>query len=246
MFQVEDRELLDGLAAQAAIAIENARLYKEVRSLATVQERERIAREIHDGFAQAVGFLHLRLKTFEDRLGSGGRPPSLAELTDMRVVAKRAYGEVRQSIFGLRTVVTKESGLIPTLAEYLQEFSHQSGILTELHDGDARVTRFSPEAEVQLIRVIQEALANVRKHAGARHAWVRFAFDDDTGQVTIADDGIGFHAEALAGNNGRRFGLRTMRERAEGLGGSLEIRSTPGQGTQVVASIPLMKQDRAS
>jgi len=94
--------------------------------------------------------------------------------------------------------------------------------------------------------VIQEALANVRKHAGARHAWVTFAFDGDTGRVTIADDGIGFRAESVNGNNGRRFGLRIMRERAEGLGGSLEVRSTPGQGTQVVASIPLMKQGCAS
>ena len=246
VFKEEDRELLDGLAAQAAIAIENARLYKEVRSLATIKERERIAREIHDGFAQAVGFLHLRLKTLEDRLGSGSQPPTLAELTDMRVVAKRAYEEVRQSIFGLRTTAPKELGLIPTLAEYLREFNQQSGIVTELQDGDARVTRFSPEAEVQLIRVIQEALANVRKHAGAHHAWVRFAFDGDTGRVTIADDGIGFHAESLRGDHGRRFGLRIMRERAEGLGGCLEIRSTLGQGTQVVASIPLMKQGCAS
>lgn len=246
LFQAEDQQLLDALAAQAAIAIENARLYRDIKSLATTQERERIAREIHDGFAQAVGFLHLRLKTLEDRLRSGRQPPTLAELTDVRVVAKRAYEEVRQSIFGLRTAVPKELGLISTLTEYLREFSQQSGILTGLQDGDARATRFSPEAEVQLIRVIQEALANVQKHAGARHAWVTFAFDGDTGRVTIADDGIGFRAESVNGNHGRRFGLRIMRERAEGLGGSLEVRSTPGQGTQVVASIPLMKQDCAS
>jgi nitrate/nitrite-specific signal transduction histidine kinase len=242
VLQAEDQQLLDALAAQAAIAIENARLYRDIKSLATTQERGRIAREIHDGFAQAVGFLHLRLKTLEDRLQNGSHPPTLAELTDIRVVAKRAYEDVRQSIFGLRTVVPKGLGLIPTLGEYLREFSQQSGIVMELQDGDARVTRFSPEAEVQLIRVIQEALTNVRKHAGARHAWVTFAFDGDTGRVIIADDGIGFHAESLSGDNARRFGLRIMRERAEGLGGSLEIRSTHGQGTQVVATIPLMKQ----
>lgn len=241
-FQAEDQQLLDALAAQAAIAIENARLYGDIKSFATTQERGRIAREIHDGFAQAVGFLHLRLKTLEDRLESGSRPPTLAELTDMRVVAKRAYADVRHSILGLRTVVHKELGLIPTLAEYLREFSQQSGIAMELQDGDARVTRFSPEAEVQLLRVIQEALTNVRKHAAARHARVTFAFDGDTGVVTIADDGVGFNAESMSGDNARRFGLRIMRERAEGLGGSLEIRSTPGQGTQVVAAIPLMKQ----
>ena len=241
-FQAEDQELLDGLAAQAAIAIENARLYREVGSLATVQERRRISREIHDGVAQAVGFLHLRLKTLEDRLGRGSRPPSLAELADMRTVAKRAYEDVRQSIFGLRTVASRERGLISILTEYLREFSQQSGIQTELQDGDSRCTRFAPEAEMQLVRVIQEALTNVRKHAGARRAWVRFALEEDTGCVTIADDGIGFRVESMAGNNGKRFGLRTMRERIEGLGGSLEILSVPGQGTQVVARIPLAKQ----
>ncbi len=242
VLQAEERELLDGLAAQAAIAIENARLYEDVKSLATIQERERIAREIHDGFAQAAGFLHLRLKMLENRLRDGSQPPTLAELADMRIVAKRAYADARQSIFGLRTVVPKELGLIPTLAEYLREFSQQSGIPTELQDGDARATRFSAEAEVQLIRVIQEALTNVRKHAGARHAWVTFDFDEEIGRVTIADDGIGFHANSMRGDSARRFGLRTMRERAEGLGGSLEVRSAPGEGTRVVAHIPLMKQ----
>lgn len=242
VFRAEDREVLDGLAAQAAIAIENARLYEEVRSLATIQERERIAREIHDGFAQAVGFLHLRLKTLEDRLASRGRPPTLAELADLRIVAKRAYGDVRLSIFELRTVVPKEMGLIPTLAEYLREFSRQSGISTELHDGHTGDTRFTVEAEVQLIRVVQEALTNVRKHAGARHAWVTFTFDEEVGQVIIADDGVGFHVDSSRGDSARRFGLRSMRERAEGLGGSLEVRSVPGEGTRVVARIPLGKQ----
>lgn len=241
-FQEEDQELLDGLAAQAAIAIENARLYKEVGSLATVQERERIAREIHDSLAQAVGFLHLRLKTLEDRLGSGGQPPSLAELADMRTVAKRAYEDVRQSIFGLRTVASKERGLIPILTEYLRDFSQQSGIQTDLEDGNPQATRFSPEAEVQLIRVIQEALTNVRKHACARRAWVRFRLAGDMGCVTVADDGIGFQIESISGRDGKRFGLRTMRERTESLGGSLEIRSAPGQGTHVVARFPLSKQ----
>jgi signal transduction histidine kinase len=241
-FETEDQELLDGLAAQAAIAIENARLYKEVGSLATVQERERIAREIHDSLAQAVGFLHLRLKTLEDRLGRGSQPPSLAELADMRTIAKKAYEDVRQSIFGLRTVASKERGLIPILTEYLRDFSQQSGVQAEFRDGNLQATRFSPEAEVQLVRVIQEALANVRKHARAHRAWVQFTLDGDMGCVTIADDGIGFRVESMTGNNGKRFGLRTMRERAEGLGGSLEILSTPGRGTQVVARIPLAKQ----
>ncbi len=238
-FQPEDRELLEGLAAQAAIAIENARLYAEVRSLATVQERERIAREMHDGLAQTVGYFHLRLKTLEDRLEHGGRPPSLDDVVEMRSVAQKAYEDIRQSIFGLRTAVSKALGLIPILSEFLHEFSQQSGIPVELQSEDERATRFTPEGEIQLIRVIQEALTNVRKHANAHHAWVRLALDGDMGLVSIADDGTGFFPEILAGDDRGHFGLRTMRERAEGLGGGLEVLSTPGKGTTIVVRIPL-------
>ncbi len=241
-FQLEDRELLDGLAAQAAIAIENARLYEEVRSLATLQERERIAREMHDGLAQAVGYLHLRLKTLEDRQERGDKPPSSAELAEMRTVARKAYEDVRQSIFGLRTVVSKRLGLIPVLTEYLHEFSQKAGIPVELESENEHATRFSPEGEIQLIRVIQEALTNVWKHANARRAWVRFAQEAEMGRVTIADDGAGFTVEALPGGDRHQFGLQTMRERIEGLGGTLEILSTLGRGTKVVARIPLTGQ----
>ena len=241
-FQPEDRELLEGLAAQAAIAIENARLYREVKALAALQERGRLAREMHDGLAQAVGYLHFRLKTLEDRLESRGQAPCAAELAEMRNTARKAYEDIRQSVFDLRTVVAKGLGLIAILTEYLHEFSQQSGIPVELQDGDARATRYSPEAEIQLIRVIQEALTNVRKHANAHHAWVWFALDGDMGRVTITDDGIGFAVKTADGTGGRRFGLQTMRERAEALGGSLEVHSSLGKGTQVVVRIPLARQ----
>ena len=238
-YQREDRELLEGLAAQAAIAIENARLYREVKALAALQERERLAREMHDGLAQAVGYIHFRLKTLEDRLEVHGQAPRVAELSEMRATARKAYEDIRQSLFGLRTGGSKSMGLIPILTEYLHEFSQQSEIPVELQDGDTRATRFSAEAQIQIIRVIQEALTNVRKHANARRAWVRFALDDGMGRVTIADDGVGFIMRTVAGADRRRFGLGSMRERIESLGGRLEIHSAPRQGTQVVARIPL-------
>jgi two-component system nitrate/nitrite sensor histidine kinase NarX len=244
-FQGGDQALLEGLAAQAAIAIENARLYRQVRSLAAVQERERIAREIHDGAAQGVAFLHLRLKTLEGRMARGGAPPSLAELADMRAVSKRAYVDVRQSIFGLRNGTPPGVGLISVLAKYLREFSRESGIHVEIQDGNPRATDFSPEVEVQLVRVIQEALNNVRKHARARRAWVRFAVEDDMGRVTVEDDGIGFRVESVRGRNGRRFGLLTMRERAEAVGGRLEIVSRPRRGSRVVVRVPLQNPESA-
>jgi two-component system nitrate/nitrite sensor histidine kinase NarX len=244
-FQSEDRALLEGLAAQAAIAIENARLYRQVRSLAAVQERERIAREIHDGAAQGVAFLHLRLKTLEGRMARGGVPPSLAELADMRAVSKRTYADVRQSIFGLRSGAPRGAGLIPVLAKYLREFSRESGIHVEVQDGNPRATDFSPEVEVQLVRVIQEALNNVRKHARAQRAWVRFAVEEDMGCVTVEDDGIGFRLESVRGRHGRRFGLQTMRERTEAVGGRLEIVSNPRRGSRVVVRVPLQKPESA-
>jgi signal transduction histidine kinase len=230
--------LLEGLAAQAAIAIENARLYAEVRSLATVQERERIAREMHDGLAQALGFLRFRLKTLEDRMEGGGQPPGSPELAEMRVVAGKAFEEVRQSIFGLRTMVSRSLGLLPTLTEYLHEFSAQHGIQVDLQVLEDRVPGFSSAEETQLVRIIQEALTNIWKHAKATRAVIRFGVQNGHREVTIQDNGRGFEPERTRKRGSSRFGLETMRERAEGLEGGLEIESRPGAGTTVTIRLP--------
>jgi signal transduction histidine kinase len=237
-FSSAETELLTGLATQAAIAIENARLYEEVRSLATLEERERIAREMHDGLAQALGLLHMKLRRAEEHSASGN-PPEIADaLREMTTISERAYEEVRQSIFGLRTMVSRGLGLIPTLTEYLHEFSAQNGIGVELEVADGRPIHLSPASEVQLIRIIQEALANIRKHAGAPHAWVRLQRQDSWVRVTIEDGGRGFDPATLVSRDRLHFGLQTMRERAEGLGGKLEIDTAPGRGTRVVATLP--------
>jgi len=237
-YQPEERELLEGLAAQAAIAIENARLYAEVGSLATLQERERIAREMHDGLAQALGFLRFRLKTLEDRMEGGGQPPGSPELAEMRVVAGKAFEEVRQSIFGLRTMVSRSLGLIPTLTEYLHEFSAQHGIQVDLQVQEDRVPGFSSAEETQLVRIIQEALTNIWKHAKATRAVIRFGVQNGHREVTIQDNGRGFEPERIRKRAASRFGLETMRERAEGLGGGVEIESRPGAGTTVTIRLP--------
>jgi nitrate/nitrite-specific signal transduction histidine kinase len=237
-FTPPETELLTGLATQATIAIENARLYEEVRSLATLEERERIAREMHDGLAQALGLLHMKLRRAEENSVSAD-PPQISEaLQEMTGITERAYEEVRQSIFGLRTMVSRGLGLIPTLTEYLHDFSAQNGIGVELELADGRPIHLSPASEVQLIRIIQEALANIRKHAGAAHAWVRLQRQDSWVQVTIEDDGRGFDPATLMSPDRLHFGLQTMRERAEGLGGKLEIDTAPGRGTRVVATLP--------
>jgi nitrate/nitrite-specific signal transduction histidine kinase len=238
VFTAPETDLLTGLATQAAIAIENARLYEEVRSLATLEERERIAREMHDGLAQALGLLHMKLRRAQMDPASGDSPQIAKTLQEMTAITDRAYEEVRQSIFGLRTMVSRGLGLIPTLTEFLHEFSAQNGIAVELQVAEGRPLHLSPGSEVQLVRIIQEALANVRKHAQAGHARVCLQRLDPWVRVTIEDDGRGFEPSTPGSSDGLHFGLQTMRERAEGLGGKLEIDTAPGRGTRIVATLP--------
>jgi signal transduction histidine kinase len=226
--------LLAGLAAQAAIAIERARLSEEVRSLAALEERERLAREMHDGLAQALGLLHLKLQGALVRTIDA--PAIAADLREMVHITDAAYEEVRQSIFGLRTFVSRGLSLVPTLTEYLHEFSAHNGVAVELEVPGGLLGPVPPASEVQAVRIIQEALANVRKHARADHARVRLQRDGAWLRVTVEDSGVGW--DRRDEQNGLHFGLQTMRERAEGLGGRLEIDTAPGRGTRVVAILP--------
>jgi signal transduction histidine kinase len=231
-----EAELLEGLAAQAAVAIERARLVAELRSLATLQERERIAREMHDGLAQSLGVLLIRLKLAEKLVDA--QPATSDALREMTQLVMETYADVRQSIFGLRTNVGRALGLVATLTEYLHEFGAQNGVDVQLEVAGGVPLQLSPASEVQAIRIIQEALSNVRKHAGARRAWVRLRPDGRYLQMVIEDYGSGWDA-AVAPVDGRvHFGLDTMRERAEGIGGSLQVDSAPGRGTRVTAVLP--------
>jgi nitrate/nitrite-specific signal transduction histidine kinase len=233
-FTQGEAELLAGLATQAAIAIERARLSEELRGLAAVEERVRIAREMHDGLAQVLGLLHIKL---QDALARASDAPALAEsLREMAGLTDQAYEDVRQSIFELRTFVSRGLGLVPTLTEYLHEFSAQSGIAVELDVPEGAFDPLPPPSEVQAVRIIQEALSNLRKHARASRATVRLRRDGAWVRVAVEDDGVGWDPKAAP--HPLHFGLQTMRERAEGLGGRLEIDAAPGRGTRVVALLP--------
>ncbi|MEE9229637.1 MAG: GAF domain-containing sensor histidine kinase [Acidobacteriota bacterium] len=242
----EDVNLLAVLGNQIGIAIENARLYAQLREMTTLEERQRIAREMHDGLAQELGYLHLKLGELEEGISSKSPSTLREELAQMKKVVEGAYEDVRQAIFGLKMMVSRGLGLIPTLAEYLHEFGEQTGIAVKLKIPDERATRLSPHAEVQLIRIIQEALANVRKHAQARQAWVTLEAEGVLAKVTIRDNGKGFQTGEAAGSGRATFGLQTMQERAESVSGTLEVKSQPGQGTEVTVHLPLRKQEVVS
>ncbi len=238
-FSSAEVDLLTGLATQAAIAIENARLYDKTQSLAILEERERIAREMHDGLAQALGTLHFQVSRAQDLLNANETARVQAAMEKIQKMVEDAYEDVRQAIFGLRTMVSRSLGLVPTLTEYLHDWSLQNGVTADLQIQEERATKVSPGAELQLIRIIQEALANVRKHAAARYARVRFELEGEHVLVTVADDGKGFDPAQLPRSRNKGYGLQTMRERAESVGGSLKVQSQLGRGTSVSVRLPL-------
>lgn len=229
---------LERLADQAVIALEHALMAARLQSLAILEERSRIAREMHDGLAQVLGYLSLETQTLEALVRQGECEAALAELKGARVRILEAQADVRENILSLRTTLSGQAGLIPALQEYVGEFEVQTGIKTTIWSDLANELRLSPLAEAQLIRIVQEALTNVRKHARAAHARLQLTAPDGCLRVTVADDGCGFEASAVGRGH---FGLHTMRERAESVGGGCAILSTPGAGTHIELWLPVVQ-----
>lgn len=211
---------------------------REVVALgAVIEERERLGRELHDGLAQLVAYMLVRLDTVADRLDAGHPDEASAELTRLRAAADDLYADVRESITALRTRVS-ERGLPVTLRDYLAEFEERHAIAVELRDAELTAA-LAPLASYQLLRIVQESLTNVRKHADATHAWVACrSSEPDWLELTIGDDGRGFDPATAGLPDTNRFGLSTMRERAEGLGGAVRVVSQPDAGTLVIVTVP--------
>jgi nitrate/nitrite-specific signal transduction histidine kinase len=242
-FTKEDAQLLRGVAAQAAIAIENAMLYGEVQEVAILEERERLAREMHDGLAQTLGYIRLRMKIADGHLSQGEVDEAKQILEEITRTTEEAYLDAREAIADLRSAVFEGADFVNTLESYLEEFGLQNRIETRLTlEGEGGIEPSTFQA-VQLIRIVQEALSNVRKYSGATAVSVRLANEGRLVTMVIEDNGRGFDVDEVRGRKGHHFGLRVMRERAESLKGTLEIHSIPGGGTRVVARIPLALEE---
>ncbi len=217
-----------------------AQLIEQQRVVATLQERERLARELHDSTAQVLGYVNIQAQAIQKWLVSGNTEKAQALLGRLEEVARYGHMDVRESILSLKAGTGQGWSFIPTLRQYLSDFQAHCKIRTELvlPHGFEEGTLDSGSG-VQLLRVIQEALTNARKHSGA--CTVRVTVDQDKSQVriNIADDGCGFDTDRSSPDADRHFGLDFMRERMGQIGGSLKIASKPEAGTIVTLEAPI-------
>jgi signal transduction histidine kinase len=242
IFTADDEETLVRFALQAALAIDNAHLHEQVADLAVAQERLRIAHEMHDGLAQVLGYVNTKVQAAEMYLKREKTEEAEAQLRELATSARQAYSDVRESIVGLRTLPGPNRSLDEVLREYLERWEEMSRVTTSLRIDPS--VQLRPSQELQIVRIVQEALTNVRKHAKASHARVEInteiTREGNRLVLLVADDGLGFNATARPRGEFPQFGLSTMRERAESIGGALTIDSAPGEGTRVRFELPVV------
>jgi signal transduction histidine kinase len=227
-------------AGDIALQLETGLLFDEVRTLATTEERNRVAREIHDGIAQELAVLGYSL----DSLVVESRQPQAALEAPLRAVREeitRLVSELRLSLFDLRTNVDTGASLGTALGDYVRVVGTQTGLTVHLGLTES-ATRLPSSTEVELLRIAQEAVANVRKHARASNVWVACEVEPPIAVITVEDDGVGMREAVQPGS----FGLTIMQERADRLGARLSVQPRPSGGTVVrvhldtVAPVPLL------
>jgi two-component system sensor histidine kinase DegS len=199
------------------------------------EERRRVARDIHDGPAQALANVVFRAEVCE-RLMDSDLVRAKAKLSDLREQVRAVLKDTRMLIFGLRPMALDDLGLAPTIKRLLDVMRERTGVLSDVHIS-GQEQRFDPSIEIGIFRVVQEALTNIEKHAQASSVRVRLDFRQQTISVLIEDDGSGFDTSVSAG--AEHFGLTGMKERISLIGGEIKISSHPGRGTKVYIHVRL-------
>jgi len=233
-FTEDDVRLLEHLADVAAIAIENARLRQRAERLAIVEERQWLARELHDSVTQALYSVTLYAEAARMALAAGKHDVAAENLRELQMMAREALFDIRLLIFELHPPILEGQGLAAALQIRLAAVETRAGLQAKIHVEGGR--RLPLTIEEDLYRIALEALNNVVKHAGAQHVTVHLQFDDQRVRLEIADDGKGYDPGEARASGG--MGLGGMEERARRINGKLEIVSTPGKGTTVKVEVP--------
>jgi ligand-binding sensor domain-containing protein/signal transduction histidine kinase len=223
--------LFTALVQRGALSIENMQLFEQTKELAVIEERNRVARDLHDSAKQKAFAALAQLGTVSGILK---RDPSNANfhLNEAENLVYEVIQELTFLIQEMYPMALKEKGLATTLREYVFEWENRNGVTIDLLIENPK--RMKLETEQAIYRIIQEALANVARHSQSENVGVSLAFNGQTVKVVVSDDGVGFDVKRKA--NG--MGLRTIKERAESIGGEVLIESAPGEGTQVIITVP--------
>jgi len=254
-FDAEDLSLMITTASQAAIAIENNRLYQSLRDekdrIIQAQEnvRRQVARNLHDGTVQFLSAISMGLDHLE-RLLEFKPEAARSELEALRDLTRQATQEARLALFELRPLILETQGLVPALESYVQQLQDSEAFALHLQAAD-NLPDLRNTVAGMVFAIVQEALNNAKKHAAPRDIWLSLSQEDDWLKVVIEDNGHGFDYEAVQERYDQQgsIGLLTMRERAELLNGRMEIQSSttpPDAGTKVILSVPLLHADGAT
>ena len=241
-FSDSDVETLSALATQVSLALEAARLRDELRALAVQGERERIAREMHDGLAQVLAYVNTKSQAVDEMLADGRVAEARKQLGELAAAARSVYVDVREAILSLSPPVLPERGLASALEEYAARYAESSKLAVRFQaTPEANRAPLSAEIQAEVFGVAREALTNVRKHAHAQRVTIGLTRESAEVVLRISDDGVGFDPE-VAGMGPEKwphFGLAGMRERAEAVGGRVAWHSRLGAGSEVELRVPV-------
>ncbi|MBN2240837.1 MAG: sensor histidine kinase [Dehalococcoidales bacterium] len=217
----------------------NMNIRRRIEQEAIIEERRRIAREIHDGVAQSIGYLNTKTKLISKSVAEKDNTEIINELNELQEVIQETYTDIRESIDQL-SVEIRNIPLIAALENYIEDF-RGSNNLKVIFDHPKLFPRLSPVAELQLLRITQESLTNVRRHSGATGVEIILETDNDTVDMLIKDNGCGFSLNEIEDSIPGYHGLDIIRERAENIGGEVHISTEPGEGTALMIVMPLDK-----
>jgi signal transduction histidine kinase len=225
------------MADQAALAIEAARLREQAKTSAAAEERNRLARELHDSVTQNLYSVTLYAEAAARLLAVGQSVEAADHLRNLRDASQDALREMRLLIFELRPMDLQKMGLAGAVQARLQGVESRGGIQAELRqEGVEYAPLLSPGLQEELYHLAQEALNNTLKHSQARHVAVTLTYGPQITRLEVCDDGRGFVVDEVAAGGG--LGLRGMRERVQRIDGSLRIKSAPGQGATITIEAP--------
>lgn len=237
-FDSESQQLLTRLATSAAIALDNARLYEQAEHAATLEERQRIAAEMHDDLLQSLSYLRIKIHQIATELDAGNVTEKAQELERIGDSIDELAHDVRETIVDLQKSLQPPVSLQDRLAALAGDLAGRAAPEIELRlNGDAPLHLPADDLE-QIARVTQEAVLNAAQHAGASHIEVRLECHGSEALLRVTDNGCGFDPQVLPAD-GKHFGIRIMRARAARIGGRLTIASTPGEGTRVELCWPI-------